>query len=210
MSPWNDLLQSPVDAIGLALYVLVFPVYHSLYPLVARRSPHGTAKGRMDIMRRSWIEGLIERREIVAAAQQTRNLTMMNSLLGSAALILLGMTANILLTYPKVSTQIAHPESWDLHPGAVSVKLYLLILVFAMAFSYYMSALRRLGQFNLFRIVVCLHSVCDQIGKVNTTSCGIVVRPTIVRSVGRSRDLLKDINNSSWLLALQGGSTPMF
>ena len=149
MSPWNDLLQSPVDAIGLALYVLVFPVYHSLYPLVARRSPHGTAKGRMDIMRRSWIEGLIERREIVAAAQQTRNLTMMNSLLGSAALILLGMTANILLTYPKVSTQIAHPESWDLHPGAVSVKLYLLILVFAMAFSYYMSALRRLGQFNL-------------------------------------------------------------
>ena len=44
---------------------------------------------------------------------------------------------------------MAHPESWDLHPGAVSVKLYLLILVFAIAFSYYMSALRRLGQFNL-------------------------------------------------------------
>ena len=97
MSPWSDLLQSPVDVIGLALYVLVFPVYHGLYPLAAKRSPHGTAKGRMDIMRRSWIEGLIERREIVAAAQQTRNLTMMNSLLGSAALILLGMTANILL-----------------------------------------------------------------------------------------------------------------
>ena len=103
----------------------------------------------MDIMRRSWIEGLVERRDIVAGAQQTRNLTMVNSLLGSASLILLGMTANVLLTYPRVSAELAHPESWDLHPGAVSVKLYLLILVFAVAFSYYMAALRRLGQFTL-------------------------------------------------------------
>lgn len=149
MSPWSDLLQSKVDVIGLAIYLLVFPIYHGLYPLLAKQSPHRTAKGRMDMMRRSWIKGLVERQDIVAAAQQTRNLTMMNSLLGSAALILLGMTANVLLTYPKVSAEVAHPESWDLHPGAVSAKLYLLILVFAVAFSYYMAALRRLGQFNL-------------------------------------------------------------
>lgn len=149
MSPLSDLLQSKTDLIGLVLYLLVFPVYHGLYPLLAKASPHHTAKGRMDIMRRSWIEGLVRRRDIVAGAQQTRNLTMMNSLLGSAALILLGMTANILLTYPKVSAAVVHPESWDLHPGAVSAKLYLLILVFAVAFSYYMAALRRLGQFNL-------------------------------------------------------------
>ena len=149
MTPWNELFQSSVDVVGFALYLLVFPIYHGLYPFLARNSPHGTAKGRMDLLRRSWIEGLVERRDIVVAAQQTRNLTMMNSLLGSASLILLGMTANALLTYPKVPDQVAHPASWDLHPGAVSAKLYLLILVFAVAFSYYMAALRRLGQFNL-------------------------------------------------------------
>ena len=149
MTPWNEIFQNPLDVVGFALYLLVFPLYHGLYPLLARRSPHGTAKGRLDLLRRSWIQGLIERRDILLAAQQTRNLTMMNSLLGSAALILLGMTANVLLTYPKVAAQVAHPESWDLHPGAVSAKLYLLILVFAVAFSFYMAALRRLGQFNL-------------------------------------------------------------
>jgi uncharacterized membrane protein len=149
MNPWNDLFQTRLDIVGFGLYLLVFPVYHGLYPILAKNSPHGTAKGRMDLLRRSWIEGLVERRDIVAAAQQTRNLTMMNSLLGSAALILLGMTANALLTYPKVAAQVAHPENWDLHPGAVSAKLFLLILVFSVAFSYYMSALRRLGQFNL-------------------------------------------------------------
>lgn len=149
MSPWNALVQSPPDLIGLIVFILVFPVYHGLYPLVTRRRPHSTAKGRMDIMRRSWIERLVERGDVVAAAQQTRNLTMMNSLLGSAALILLGMTANILLRYPRLSDEITHPESWDAQPDVVALKLYLLILVFALAFSYYMSALRRLGQFNL-------------------------------------------------------------
>lgn len=149
MPPWNDLIQSPIDLVGLLLYLLVFPIYHSLYPLLVKRSPQRTAKGRMDIMRRSWIEGLVERRDIATAAQQVRNLTMVNSMLGSAALILLGMTANVLLTYPNVIEEVTHPASWELHPGAVSAKLYLLILVFAVAFSYYMAALRRLGQFNL-------------------------------------------------------------
>ena len=135
MTPWSDLIQSRLDIVGLALYLLVFPVYHSLYPLLVKASPHRTAKGRMDIMRRSWIEGLVERRDILAGAQQIRNLTMVNSLLGSAALILLGITANVLLTYPRVTSEIAHPESRDLHPGAVSAKLYLLILIFAFAFS---------------------------------------------------------------------------
>jgi len=139
MTPWNELFQSSVDVVGFALYLLVFPIYHGLYPILASSSPHGTAKGRMDLLRRSWIEGLVQHRDIVVAAQQTRNLTMMNSLLGSASLILLGMTANALLTYPKVPAQVAHPESWDLHPGAVSAKLYHLILVFAVAFSYYMA-----------------------------------------------------------------------
>ena len=149
MAMWSELFQNRVDVVGFVIYLLVFPVYHGLYPFLARSSPHGTAKGRLDLLRRSWIEGLIDRRDILVAAQQTRNLTMMNSLLGSAALILLGMTANVLLTYPKVAAEVAHPSSWELHPGAVSAKLYLLILVFAIAFSYYMASLRRLGQFNL-------------------------------------------------------------
>lgn len=149
MQVWAELIQSKVDLVGFVLFLLVFPVYHGVYPLLSRIRPHATAKGRMDILRRSWIKGLVERRDIVAAAQQTRNLTMMNSLLGSASLILLGMTANILLTYPKVAAGVLHPASWDLHPDATAAKFYLLIIVFALAFSYYMSALRRLGQFNL-------------------------------------------------------------
>lgn len=146
---WQDLLLSKLDIVGFGLYLVVFPAYHGLYPFMAAAFPHRSARGRMDVLRRSWIEGLVDRRDILAAAQQTRNLTMMNSLLGSATLILLGVTANVLLTFPRVSAQVAHPLLWDLHPNAVSAKLCLLILVFSVAFSYHIAALRRLGQFIL-------------------------------------------------------------
>lgn len=147
MQEWLSPFQSAWDVVGFTLFVLVFPVYHTVYPWIASRLPSRTARGRIDALRRSWIEGLIERGDIVTAAQQTRNLTMVNSILVSSALILLGITANLLVRLPEVEGNVPHPSDWDVHPGALRMKLYLLIVVFAAAFSFCMTALRHLGHF---------------------------------------------------------------
>jgi len=146
---WITLLQDPIDAIGLALFVLVFPVYHTVYPWLIRRLPGQAAKTRADLFRRSWIRGLLERHDVIAAAQQTRNLTMVNSLLASSSLILMGVTANVLIRKPDFSEAMATPASWAAHQDVLSVKLLLLILVFAVTFAYCMTSLRHLGHFNL-------------------------------------------------------------
>ena len=73
-------------------------------------------------------------RRVEAAAQTTRNLTMVNTLLASSALILLGFTANIAHTTPS---------------GPTEFKLYLLMVIFAIAFSFFVTALRHIGHFNL-------------------------------------------------------------
>ncbi len=146
---WFALFENPLDTLGLILFLLVFPVYHSVYPSLMRLFPRHSAKARVDAFRRSWIEGILERRDIIAAAQQTRNLTMVNSLLASSALILMGVTANVLIRYPHFSEAITEPVRWSQHPDAQAVKLFLLILVFAVAFSYCMTSLRHLGHFNL-------------------------------------------------------------
>ena len=141
--------EHPLDLWALAFFLLVFPIYHTIYPALMRLFPRSTAGARFDVIRRSWIEGLIERRDINAAAQQTRNLTMVNSILVSSSLILMGVTANLILRLPALSESTPHPASWDTHPEVLRAKLYLLILVFAVAFSYFMTALRHLGHFNL-------------------------------------------------------------
>jgi uncharacterized membrane protein len=146
---WLSLFNTPQDAVGFAAFLLVFPIYHAVYPWVMRRFPNAGVKSRFDLLRRSWIQGLIERHDIVAAAQQTRNLTMVNSLLASSALILMGFGSNILIRYPEIAQGIPHPRAWDADPAAVNAKIFLLILVFAAAFAYCMTSLRHLGHFVL-------------------------------------------------------------
>jgi len=144
---WSKLFQGPLDIVGFALFILIFPAYHAFYPWLIRRFPDRVAKTRFDLYRRSWIKGLLERRDVVAAAQQTRNLTMVNSILASSTLILMGFSANLLLR----SGEFAHdlPGIWQAHPEALAGKLFLLILIFAVAFGYCMTSLRHLGHFNL-------------------------------------------------------------
>lgn len=148
---WLSPFQGPLDVVGFVLFVTVFPVYHALYPWLISRFPHRVAKARFDLYRRSWIEGLLERRDIVTAAQQTRNLTMVNSILASSTLILMGFSANLLLRSGELAgaSDFPHPQVWEVHPDALAGKLFLLILVFAVAFGYCMTSLRHLGHFNL-------------------------------------------------------------
>jgi len=146
---WLTLFQSPVDVIGLVLFIAIFPVYHGIYPWLMRSFPNRAAKVRFDSLRKSWIQGLLDRRDIIAAAQQTRNLTMVNSLLASSSLILMGLTANVLIRSGEIAGQVPHAFAWDIHPDTVAMKLFLLLVVFAVAFAYCMTSLRHLGHFNL-------------------------------------------------------------
>lgn len=146
---WQSLFASPVDVVGVVLFLLVFPIYHALYPWLIRFFPNRAAKVRIDRFRRSWIEGVLQRGDIITAVQQTRNLTMVNSMLGSSSLILIGLSANLLVRWPEVSDEIPHAASWAAHADTAPAKLVLLILVFAVAFSYSMASLRHLGHFNL-------------------------------------------------------------
>ncbi len=146
MQQWLAPFQSAWDLAGFALFVLVFPVYHAVYPWVAARRPERTARGVIDALRRSWIERLLVSGDVTTAAQLTRNLTMVNSILVSSALLLLGLSGNLLVQLPRLEGT-PHPTSWDLHPDALRVKIYLLVVVFAAAFSFFMTSLRHLGHF---------------------------------------------------------------
>jgi len=140
----------PLDLVAFLLYLLVFPIYHAVYPLLVRLSPNRTAKGRIDMYRRSWIQSLLDERAIILGAQQTRNLTMVASFLASSALILLGVTGNALLMRGTplqaagVEPVVGHQPS-----EVLQVKIFLLILVFSVSFMFFMACLRHLGHFNL-------------------------------------------------------------
>jgi uncharacterized membrane protein len=131
--------ERPVDILAFALWVLVFPVYHTLYPRLARKLPGRTTLEAVDTLRRSWIERVLATRDTVAAAQQTRNLNMVNTLLASSALILLGFAANLLLSR----------EGAGGPPDVVTARVVFIVVVLAVAFAYFVNSLRHIGHFNL-------------------------------------------------------------
>ena len=141
--------ESLWDWVGVVLYVLVFPVYHLAYHFTAAGTSKTTRRDRFDALRESWIQRLLDGDQVTVAAQQTRNLTMVSSILVSASLILLGITANMLVRVPQLEQNLPHSDLLGLHPNALRLKLYCLIVVFVAAFSFCMTALRYLGNFVL-------------------------------------------------------------
>lgn len=147
---WLELFQEPLDFWGFGLYLLVFPIYHGIYPLFLMRwFPRQAARTRFDRFRSSWIEGILERKDFLLAAQQTRNLTMVNTLLASSCLLLIGFTANALIELGRSDPAVGVRGAFGAHPGAEGSKLLLLMLVFGVAFAYCMTSLRHLGHFTL-------------------------------------------------------------
>jgi uncharacterized membrane protein len=73
---------------------------------------------------------------------------MVNTLLASSTLILMGVSANILIQMPQVDV-LPQTQVWEARPEATAAKLLLLIISFGVAFAYCMTSLRHLGHFNL-------------------------------------------------------------
>ncbi|MEE8105978.1 MAG: DUF599 domain-containing protein [Planctomycetota bacterium] len=146
MEHWQSVFQSVWDYVGAILFVLVFPVYHAIYPVVARHLPSRAAQARTQLYRHSWIRGLLERGDLLMGVHQARNLTMMNSLLVSSTVILIGLTAALV---PQIQTLVDLEILDQAGARAAFVKLTLLILILAIACSYFMGAMRHIGHFTL-------------------------------------------------------------
>lgn len=132
-----DAFTRPLDAIAFALWTLVFPVYHQLYPRLPRWLPGRTMAEQVDTLRRSWIARILATNDIVTAAHQTRNLNMVNTFLASSCVILIGFAANMV-----VGRDVPPPPP-------TYARVVLIIILLAVAFAYFVNSLRHLGHFTL-------------------------------------------------------------
>ncbi len=128
--------ERPADVLGFALWVVVFPLYHTLYPQFARWMPGRTMAEQVDTLRRSWIARVLANMDIVAAAHQTQNLNTVNTFLASSAVILIGFAANMVVgSTPLENAEVA--------------RVVLVMMLLAVAFAHFVSSLRHIGHFTL-------------------------------------------------------------
>ena len=82
------LMISPLDSFALAVFFICTIGYHNIYyPYKLSRTPMDTAKGKINLYRKSWVEEIVEKRDIQTAVQQVRNLTMVATMFASSSLL---------------------------------------------------------------------------------------------------------------------------
>jgi uncharacterized membrane protein len=144
--------MAPIDIFALLIFFICTVGYHGIYyPYRMRKTPMSTAKGKIDLYRRSWVENIIERGDAITAVHQVRNLTMVATLFSSSSLLIIGAITNIFLS-------IEAPEF------IFRVKVYLLLAIFGSSFLFFLFSLRHLNYFTV--LVGAKRQVVEEVGDV--------------------------------------------
>ncbi len=132
------LMISLLDLSALAVFFICTIGYHNIYyPYKLSKAPMGTAKGKINLYRKSWVEEIVEKRDILTAVQQVRNLTMVATMFASSSLLILGAITNVFLTRYSPGKDI------------FSIKVYLLMTIFGTSFLLFLFSLRHMNYFSI-------------------------------------------------------------
>ncbi|MHC4939467.1 MAG: DUF599 domain-containing protein [Planctomycetota bacterium] len=138
------MFDSTEERIAFALILAVFPLYHLALPLLRRMlAPFSTGKrARREV--ESWIRNTVVEGKVIVAVQQTRNTTMVASLLASSTLIILTLTASLVVDEGEtVSPEGTFPVD------EITAKALILFFLLAIAFAFFVQALNGMGRFTV-------------------------------------------------------------
>ncbi|MHC4448697.1 MAG: DUF599 domain-containing protein [Planctomycetota bacterium] len=138
------MIERTEDWVALALILAVFPVYHLALPLLRRWLSRFSTGKRNAREVEAWIRSTVVEGKVIVAVQQTRNTTMVVSLLASSTLIILTLSAAL------VVTDRSGPDEHGTFPlDLMTLKALVLFTLLAIAFSFFVQALTRMGRFTV-------------------------------------------------------------
>ncbi|MEM8886189.1 MAG: DUF599 family protein [Planctomycetota bacterium] len=137
-------MLGPVDLVALGALTGAFPLYHMLLPWLRKRLERYSTGKRAKREMKSWIESTVGDGKVIVAVQQTRNTTMVASLLASSSLIIMTLSASLVI-HDKNAPQPDGTFPLD----ALSIKAMALFVLLAIAFSSFVQCLNGMGRFTV-------------------------------------------------------------
>lgn len=138
------MFERTEDWVALALIFAVFPGYHLALPLLRRLLGRYRTGKRAVREIEAWIRSTVGEGKVIVAVQQTRNTTMVASLLASSTLIILTLSATLVIGgESEVNATGTFPID------VMTAKALVLFFMLAIAFSFFVQALGRMGRFTI-------------------------------------------------------------
>ena len=83
----NYLSEHLYDVIAFLIFLSCSLIYHIFYYKMVKNLPTHIFKGKINIMRRSWVENMLKPGNAIVAVQCLRNINMASSFLASSSIV---------------------------------------------------------------------------------------------------------------------------
>lgn len=126
----NLIRSHPLDFLVFGLFLLVTLGYHIMYCYLAFRFPPVIFKGKINQIRRSWVENMFQPGNAITAVQSLRNINMAASFLASSCIVFVGGIIYIVVSLEQTSNLLTGVETIRIQDQMLFLKFMSLIVMF--------------------------------------------------------------------------------
>lgn len=116
--------------LALLLFVSCTLFYHAYYYVKVARLPRNIFKGKINIIRRTWVENMLKPGQTITAVQSLRNIHMAASFLASSSIVFIGSILYLIFNIEQTSAIVTGGGTIALPHYLVFLKLVTLMIMF--------------------------------------------------------------------------------
>lgn len=121
------------DIAGLILFIACTLLYHAYYYSKVARLPKNIFKGKINIIRRTWVENMLKPGQAITAVQSLRNIHMAASFLASSSIVFIGSIIYLIFNIEQTSGIVTGRGTIALPDYLLFVKLLTLMVMFLLS-----------------------------------------------------------------------------
>ena len=127
------MILSNSDIAGLILFISCTLLYHAYYYSKVARLPRNIFKGKINIIRRTWVENMLKPGQAITAVQSLRNIHMAASFLASSSIVFIGSIIYLIFNIEQTSGIVTGRGTIALPDYLLFVKLLTLMVMFLLS-----------------------------------------------------------------------------
>ncbi len=124
------MILSLSNTIALVVFIFCTLVYHAYYYYKVAKLPRHIFKGKINIIRRTWVENMLKPGNTIIAIQSLRNIYMAATFLASSSIVFTGSILYIIFSMEQTSGIVTGKGTIALPDYLVFLKLLILMIAF--------------------------------------------------------------------------------
>ncbi len=127
------MMLSPYDTMAFATFIFCTVVYHIYYYYKVARLPRYIFKGKINIIRRTWVENMLKPGNAIVAVQSLRNIHMAASFLASSSIVFIGSILYLIFNIEQTAGIVTGRGTIAIPDYVVFFKLITLMMMFLLS-----------------------------------------------------------------------------